>query len=47
MFVFQLKQLFFKKICVWNLDGNTKNAGNQGGDAENQRENLVIAVQVT
>ena len=28
---------------VWNLDGNEKNAVNQGGDVENQGENLGIA----
>ena len=28
---------------VWNLDGNAKNAVNQGGDVENQGENLGIA----
>ena len=28
---------------VWNLDGNEKNTVNQGGDVENQGENLGIA----
>ena len=28
---------------VWNLDGNAKSAGNQGGDVENQGGNEDIA----
>ena len=31
---------------VWNLGGNAKNAGNQGGDEQNQGGNLGIAVEV-
>ena len=31
---------------VWNLGGNAKNAGNQGGDVENQGRNLGIAVEM-
>ena len=30
-----------------NLGGNTKNVGNQGGDAGNQGRNLSIAVEMT
>ena len=29
-----------------NLDGNTKNVGNQGGDTGNQGGNLSIAVEI-
>ena len=31
---------------VWNLGENAKNAGNQGGDVENQGGNLGIAVKM-
>ena len=37
---------YFLKILVWNLGGNVKNAGNQGGDVENQGRNLGIAVEM-
>ena len=30
-----------------NLSGNTKNVGNQGGDAGNQGGNLHIAIETT
>ena len=30
-----------------NLGGNTKNVGNQGGDAGNQVRSLSIAVEIT
>ena len=33
-------------MLVWNLCGNAKNAGNQGGDVENQGGNLGIAVEM-
>ena len=38
---------YFLKIWVWNLGGNAKNAGNQGGDVENQGGYLGIAVEMT
>ena len=31
---------------VWNLGGNVKNAGSQGGDVENQGGNLGVAVEL-
>ena len=31
---------------VWNLYGNAKNAGNQGGNVENQGGNFNIAVEI-
>ena len=31
------------KVFVWNLRGNAKNAGNQGGDVQSQGGNLGIA----
>ena len=31
---------------VWNLDGNSKNAGIQGGDVQNHGGNLGIAVEM-
>ena len=33
-------------MLVWNLRGNAENAGNQGGDKENQGGNLAIAVEM-
>ena len=33
-------------MLVWNLGGNAKNAGNQGGDGETEGENLGIAVEM-
>ena len=33
-------------MLVWNLHGNAENAGNQGGDKENQGGNLGIAVEM-
>ena len=40
------KSNYFLKIWVWNLGGNTKNAGNQGGDVENRGGNLGTTVQM-
>ena len=34
-------------MWVWNLGGNAKNAGNQGGNVENRDGNLGIAVEMT
>ena len=34
------------EILVWNLCGNAKNAGNQGGDVENRGGNLRLAVEM-
>ena len=31
---------------VWNLRGNVKNGGNQGGDVQNQGRNFGIAVKM-
>ena len=30
---------------AWSLGGNAKDAGNQGGDVENQDGNLGVAVE--
>ena len=37
---------YFPEILVWNLDGNARNAGNQGGDVPNQGGNLGITVEI-
>ena len=40
------KSNYFLKILVWNLDENAKNAGSQGGNAENKGGNLSTAVEM-